>query len=291
MRKCRSASLVSLLLVLGAAQVRAQVPDSEPPVPPDTAAAVEPPAKQPHTAPPPAAATTPEPEPVLPWPQPEPAPGEPTTYPSEPAPELGPEPPPTPPAAPNEPTASEPPPSAAGTGMPRQVSIAALAGVGVTFDRTISGVNPLGFGFGLRGDYRFKQDFTLGARIVYFVGGSSELPTGSVDMHTWLVALEGSYAFDLNPILIKPGLLLGLAVRSTRGLPATTDAITLVAGSVSHSAVGMYVSPGVNVVVPLSLISPDLGTWFVGGDLRLDLVFGNQVSSNLQVLGQVGLNF
>jgi hypothetical protein len=279
-------------LVLCAGQVRAQVPDSEPPVPPDTAAAVEPPAKQPHTAPPPAAAT-PEPEPVLPWPQPEAAPGEANTYPSELAPEVGPEPPPTPPAEPNEPAASEPPPpsAAAATGMPRPLSIAALAGVGVTFDRTISGVNPLGFGFGLRGDYRFKQDFTLGARIVYFVGGSSELPTGSVDMHTWLVALEGSYAFDLNPILIEPGLLLGLAVRSTRGLPATTDATTLVAGSESRSAVGMYVSPGVNVVVPLSMISPDLGSWFVGGDLRLDLVFGDQVSSNLQVLAQVGLNF
>jgi hypothetical protein len=173
------------------------------------------------------------------------------------------------------------------------VSVAALLGIGVTFDNTVSGINPLGFGFGLRGDYRFAQGFALGARLLYFVGGSSELPTGNVELHTWLAALEGSWVFNLEPILIQPGLLLGIATRATRGLPAFTDAggQGSVAGTQNHTAVGMYVAPGVNVVVPLGLASQDLDRFFVGGDLRFDLVFGDSVSANLQVLAQVGLNF
>jgi hypothetical protein len=173
------------------------------------------------------------------------------------------------------------------------VSVAALLGIGVTFDNTVSGINPLGFGFGLRGDYRFAQGFALGARLIYFVGGSSELPTGNVELNTWLAALEGSWVFNLEPILIQPGLLLGIATRATRGLPASTDTggQGAVAGTQNHTAVGMYVAPGVNVVVPLGLASQDLDMFFVGGDLRFDLVFGDSVSANLQVLAQVGLNF
>jgi hypothetical protein len=286
---CRTVSLVLSSSLLFALAAQAQVPQGEPPVPPDTAAAIAPASTPPPSAAEPASVT---PEPVLPWPQPEPAPGESTAYPSEPAPEVGPEPPLDP--GPGTPADAATAAAVATPDKPqRPVSVAALLGIGVTFDNTVSGINPLGFGFGLRGDYRFAQGFALGARLLYFVGGSSELPTGNVELHTWLAALEGSWVFNLEPILIQPGLLLGIATRATRGLPAFTDAggQGSVAGTQNHTAVGMYVAPGVNVVVPLGLASQDLDRFFVGGDLRFDLVFGDSVSANLQVLAQVGLNF
>jgi hypothetical protein len=289
---CRTVSLGLLSsTVLFALGVQAQaVPPGEPPVPPDTEAALAPPASPPPSAAEPAEVPA---EPVLPWPQPEPAPGESGGYPSEPAPEVGPEPPVDPgPGAPADAAAAAAP--VVSSDQPaRPVSVAALVGIGVTFDNTVSGINPLGFGFGLRGDYRFAQGFALGARLMYFVGGSSELPTGNVELNTWLAALEGSWVFDLQPILIQPGLLLGIATRSTHGLPAYTDTggQGAVAGTQNHTAVGMYVAPGVNVVVPLGLASHDMDRFFVGGDLRFDLVFGDSVSANLQVLAQVGLNF
>jgi hypothetical protein len=34
----------------------------------------------------------------------------------------------------------------------------------------------------------------------------------------------------------------------------------------------LYLAPGVNVVVPLFIASPDLEMFFVGGDLRFDVV-------------------
>jgi hypothetical protein len=300
MRMCRSIFWVWITSVCFASVVHAQeVPSSEPPIPPETAASLH---AKPRTAPAPAApppsaapAEDVKAEPVLPWPQPEPAPGEKSDYPSEPAPELGPEPPQPPAGAP--PTtgtvATESSPLPAANKPERLYGLAALFGVGVTFDRTLGGVNPLGFGFGLRADYRFIPEFTLAARIMYYVGGSSELPTGGVEMHSWFMALEGSYVLDLNPILIQPGLALGIATRATRGVPAftTLSGTAAISGNQDHTAVGLYLAPGVNVVVPLSVASPDLEMFFVGGDLRFDLVFGSGVSANLQVLAQVGLRF
>jgi hypothetical protein len=137
------------------------------------------------------------------------------------------------------------------------------------------------------------HDFSVGARVLYFVGGSSVLPTGGVEMESWLLALEGHYVLDLDSVLIEPGLLLGIASRSTQGLPAFADqnGSGFVPGSQDSTAIGLYLAPGVNVVVPLSLVSRELDPFFVGGDLRLDLVFGSGVTANLQLLAQIGVQF
>jgi len=172
-------------------------------------------------------------------------------------------------------------------------SAAALLGIGATFDNTVAGVNPLGFGFGVRGDYRIHPMFSVGARLLYFVGGSVELPTLDVVMQSWLLAAEGAYVLDLDPLTIQPGVALGLFVRETnyRGYaPFITEDPTSVSQP-DTTRLFFYIAPGLNVSLPLALASPALAPLTVGADVRLDVGFGRRVTSSIQLLGQVGLRF
>jgi hypothetical protein len=172
-------------------------------------------------------------------------------------------------------------------------SASALLGVGATFDNTVAGVNPLGFGFGVRGDYRILPSWSLGARLLYFVGGSVELPTHDVVMQSWLLAAEGAYVLDVDPLTIQPGLALGLYVREKnyRGFaPFITDdptGITLP----DTTRFFFYLAPGLNITLPLSVAAPALAPLTVGADVRLDVGFGRRVTGSIQLLGQVGLRF
>jgi hypothetical protein len=166
-------------------------------------------------------------------------------------------------------------------------------GIGVTFDHTVSGINPLGFGFGLRGDYLLYDRFRIGARTLYFVGGRAELPTGSISMQSWLIAVDGSYQFQLEPLWIEPNVALGVHVREIDGRPAfTTPAGNGFApGSQNESQVGLYFAPGVRVLVPFSVIRPKLINAHAGIDTRLDLAIGARATSNLQLLIVAGVRF
>ena len=198
----------------------------------------------------------------------------------------------TQPAAP--PASVSPPPLAAGTSAQAPAwSAAALLGMGVTFDHTIAGVNPLGFGFGLRGEYRGLRSWAVGARMVYFAGGSSVLPTGRVSMQSWLLALEGAYVLQLDPLIIQPGILLGLHVREidNRLISVDLPGPDLAPGRQNKTQLGLYLAPGVNIVLPLGNFSGELDYLFVGADLRVDLVLGSGVTGNLQLLFQGGVRF
>lgn len=168
-----------------------------------------------------------------------------------------------------------------------------MFGVGATFDNTVAGVNPLGFGFGVRGDYRIHPTWSIGARVLYFVGGSVELPTHDVVMQSWLIAAEGAYVLDVQPLTIQPGLALGLYARETnyRGFaPFITEDPTSVSLP-DTTRLFFYLAPGVNVSLPLALASAALAPLSVGADVRLDVALGRRVTSNIQLLGQLGLRF
>lgn len=165
--------------------------------------------------------------------------------------------------------------------------------MGATFDNTVAGVNPLGFGFGVRGDYRVLPQWAIGARMLYFVGGSVELPSDDVAMQSWLLAAEAAYALELDPVSIEPGLAMGLYVRETnyRGYASFTDTDTPTLSIPDSTRLFFYLAPGVNVSVPLAVASPALAPLSLGADVRLDLAFGKRVTSNIQLLLQVGLRF
>lgn len=197
------------------------------------------------------------------------------------------------PAPPSAQAEAEPAAAAGGTATSTRGSVAALVGVGASFDDTVAGVNPLGFGFGVRGDYRILPSWSLGARLVYFVGGSVELPTHDVAMQSWLIAAEGAYVLDLDPLIVQPGLALGLYVRETnhRGYaPFITSDPTSTAPP-DRTRLFVYLAPGLNVTLPLATATPALAPLTLGADVRLDLGLGKQVTGSIQLLGQLGLRF
>ena len=169
-----------------------------------------------------------------------------------------------------------------------------MLGVGASFDDTIGSVNPLGFGFGIRGSYRFLPDypeFQLGGRFLYFVGGSAQIPNGDVSMSTWLLAAEATYVFPVAGLFIEPGLAFGLSARSLQGSTPFIDQGGFVPGSDPRTDVGFYLAPGAAVCIPLSLMAPELALWFIGADLRLEMVFGEGFSGSISAMAQGGLRF
>jgi hypothetical protein len=264
-----------------AGQASAHFSPAPPPSNEGTAGGRLPASPQPDAAPTPAlepaAIFPPAPPPLV---QPEPAPAAPVPA------------PPPPPAA----AAPSPPPSAAGPPAPgpeKLWNIGAAIGVGGTFDHTSGGVNPLGFGFGVRGEYRLHDEWSVGARALFFVGGSSDLPTGRVASSSWLLAVEGAYVIDFAPVLVQPGLALGIMQRDQRGPPVSTlaNGSGFIPGSQSGTRTGLYVAPGATVTLPLGAISPQLDRVFVAADGRLDFVFGSRLSGNLQLSLLAGIRF
>ncbi len=183
-------------------------------------------------------------------------------------------------------------PGATPAGEPR-FQAAAMMGVGASFDETPGGVNPLGFGFGLRGDFRLLPALAVGGRFIYSVGGSASLTTGEVAMSTWLLAAEASFVVPLRSVILQPGLALGLSARATAGRTAFVDGRSggFVPGSDDDEDVGLYLAPGVALTVPLSTFSRDLEPFFFGGDARVGLVVGDRLSGSLEIMAQLGLRF
>jgi hypothetical protein len=176
-----------------------------------------------------------------------------------------------------------------------KIQAAILLGVGASFDDTPGSVNPLGFGFGLRGSYRFLPDypeFSAGGRFLYYVGGSGPIPNGEVAMSSWILAAEGTYVFPLAGVLLEPGLALGLSGRAIEARTPLADAEGgFVPGSQNRTDVGFYLAPGVAVCLPLSLMFPDLEQFFIGADARLGMVLGHGVSGSFELLAQGGVRF
>ena len=174
----------------------------------------------------------------------------------------------------------------------QRIHAAVMFGVGASFDETPGGVNPLGFGFGLRGDYRLLPELAVGGRFLYYVGSSSALPAGEITMSTWLLAAEAAYVWPINGMLLEPGLVLGISTRAVDGrAPFADGGSGFVAGTEDQTDVGFYLAPGASLIVPLALISPDLEPFFLGGDARVGFVFGDGVSGSFELMFQAGLRF
>jgi hypothetical protein len=177
-------------------------------------------------------------------------------------------------------------------GPPYQAAL--LIGLGGTFNDTAGSVNPLGFGFGVRGGYRILPEVVIGARFLYFVGGSSALPTGEISMSSWQLAAEAAYIVPLTDTIdLEPGVLLGMNVLSVRG-PRTAflegEGSGFVPGSGEKTEAAIYFAPGAAVRIPIDL-SPDIEGFFVGGDARLGFQFRDVVGTSIELMGQAGIRF
>jgi hypothetical protein len=184
-------------------------------------------------------------------------------------------------------------PGADATPIEQRIHAAVMFGVGASFDETPAGVNPLGFGFGLRGDYRLLPELAVGARFLYYVGGSAALPAGDISMSSWLLAAEAAYGFPIHGMLLEPGLVLGISARTVDGRAPFVDgrAGGFVTGNEDRTDVGFYLAPGASLAIPLAIFSPDLEPFFVGGDARIGFVFADEVSGSFELMAQAGLRF
>jgi hypothetical protein len=263
------------------------------------------------------AAPTPTPAPSGVPAEPIAAPGEsPPQGPDWVAPEAGgPIPEPAPPAAADvpPPTAARPPPAAAeqrpaqdpafkdwgapGAGPPPvlgpPIQAALMLGLGATLNHTVGSINPLGFGFGVRGGYRILPDVVVGARFLYFIGGSAALPTGEISMSSWQLAAEAAYIVPLTDTIdLEPGILLGVNVLSVRG-PRTASLESagsgFVPGSTASTEAALYLAPGAAIRIPIDI--PDVDGFFVGGDARFGLQFRHLVGASIELMGQAGIRF
>ncbi len=159
-----------------------------------------------------------------------------------------------------------------------------LLGVGFTFDHLVGKVDPLGFGLGLRGGYNFDKIF-IGGRFMYYFGDSSALPTGNLAMKSWLIAAEGGYDLALGRFTLRPGIALGVVSRIIDGPPAFIGGgLGAIPNSSSDTQVGLYVAPGVSLILPLD-------RFFIGADARLHFAFGDRVSGGLELLANGGMTF
>jgi hypothetical protein len=165
-----------------------------------------------------------------------------------------------------------------------------LLGAGFALDDTTGDVNALGFGLGLRGGYTLEKWF-VGARLMAFLGGSTQIPTGELAMSTWLLAADLGYNFDFAGMLLQPGLALGVAVRDVAGPPTFAGATSgvVIDGADSDSDGGLYIAPGASLIVPLSMLFGDLDWVFVGGDARLHFVLGDTSYGGFELLINAGI--
>lgn len=163
-----------------------------------------------------------------------------------------------------------------------------MLGWGDSLGRTPAGVNPIGLSVGLHADYRLLQHWLLGARVSYGAGSSADLTAGELRIRSWLVAAELARAWSLGVLSLEPGLALGVQVRHAKGPSAVTT--TPVQPDVQSSTrAGLYVSPGVQLTLPLAALQRQLDPFYAGAEARFDLVFGSRVSTRVQLLVHLGI--
>jgi hypothetical protein len=166
----------------------------------------------------------------------------------------------------------------------KPISVGLLLGYGISFE---DGGNPWGLGFGLRGGYNIDAIF-LGARFVYYLGETEEIPALGIEVSANVMELgiEGGYDIAAGPVIIRPGLGLGLAIASIEG---SAPAITGTADAESESFTNPYIALGASVLYDID------EQFFVGGDMRLQFVLGDEEEGGsataLIILANGGMRF
>jgi hypothetical protein len=159
-----------------------------------------------------------------------------------------------------------------GDGPAKPVSVGLLLGYGISLEEGDG--NIWGLGFGLRGGYNIDEIF-LGARFVYYLGDSSDIPGGGeVSVNAWELGLELGYDVDVGGAVIRPALGLGL------------ENFTVDAGAISESEMYFYLAPGASALFD---VSDDI---FLGAEARFVLVFADpDMVKALTLLATGGMRF
>lgn len=163
-----------------------------------------------------------------------------------------------------------------GGGKP--ISVGLLLGYGISLEDG----NPWGLGFGLRGGYNIDAIF-LGARFVYYLGESEEAGGFEASTNIWELGIEGGYDVAAGPVIIRPGVGLGLANFSVSAeLP---DPFGTGTTTIDESEMYLYLALGGSVLYDID------DTFFIGGDLRFQIVLADESANALIILANGGMRF
>lgn len=172
-------------------------------------------------------------------------------------------------------------------GSRRGIQLGALVGYGLVFDDNVGSVNPLGLGLGALGGAHVGPLY-VGGRLLFYLGGGSDLPTGRLSMSEWLLAAEAGYPLDVGDLLtLRPGLVLGAAFFSQDG-PTRSSAGPYIGGTADEARVRLLLAPGASLLLPLGRVSPALAPLYAGLDLRVGLYLGDPTSGSLEASLIVG---
>lgn len=166
------------------------------------------------------------------------------------------------------------------TGDGKPLTVGLLLGWGFKTDRRNAqlGADPYTLGFGLRGGYALDFNLYLGGYFVYFIGSSQKgmnalVASGTQETHANYILFGAEVGYDwwAGDVIIRPSLGIGPAL----GVSDVTGQSKVTGDFGFH--------PGISVLVPFE-------DWFLGGDLRANIVTGNGVSS-LGIFANGGLRF
>jgi hypothetical protein len=159
------------------------------------------------------------------------------------------------------------------------ISVGLLLGYGFTTDRKDFGADPYGLLAGVRGGYTFDFALYVGLYFNYYLGGSqtggdaivASDPNRESSASYMQFGAEVGYDVYAGPVILRPSLGIGVAIGFT---DATGE--TLSVGD-------MMFGPGVTVLYPID-------EFFLGGDLRGNLVTGDGISA-VTVAATGGMRF
>lgn len=172
----------------------------------------------------------------------------------------------------------------------RSIRITIISGYGLELDPGVTGVNPFGVSFGVRGGYTLGPVY-LGTRFLFFVGETRVLSDDTEQSaDEWLLGFEGGYGFRAGPLELRPELGLGLAISSSEGARAGAAEASMPV-PVDTSSEDPYLELGVVLELDLSR------RLVLGVEARSTLVLGKQTARAdaelfaLVLLGTVGYRF
>lgn len=191
-------------------------------------------------------------------------------------------------AAAPQPSEPEPDTTEPGDKPARRISIAAIAGVGLSEakikddggNETKESVGTQGAGLGLRGGYTLPMKVYIGAAFVYHLGSSKDASQVKYTGSTLYLGPEAGYDFELGPVVIRPYVGLGYGTVKAK---AEAGGTTLL----DRSEGGFALWPGLMARYPID-------AFFVGADARYALVTGTDKITNgggAGVFATVGMTF
>lgn len=168
------------------------------------------------------------------------------------------------------------------SGDDRHWNVGIFAGYGAALGGSLTALNPYSLGFGLQADYELDSHLVLGVGGEYFIGGSDTAPNSqgvSESRYANYILAHANVGYNFwfgTHMFLRPSLWVGAA-------------IAIVPPRIPHlsgSEIGFMLAPGISYHYLLG----DNG-WYVGGDLRFVIPFGQYSNQAFTILAMFGRRF